>query len=77
MDWQNAIQWPAMAATVLASWLVGSRCEDRRAAGFWVFLVSNVLWVIWGWHASAWALITLQVALVVLNVRGLRRIGVP
>jgi len=38
-----------------------------------VFLLSNVLWIAWGWDARAWALVALQVALAALNVRGLRK----
>ncbi|TFY96940.1 hypothetical protein [Ramlibacter rhizophilus] len=69
----NLVQWPAMVATVLAAWLVASNRPVRRNVGFWVFLVSNVMWVAWGLHASAWALITLQVALAALNIRGVRK----
>ena len=64
------MQWPAMLATVLAAWLVGSDSEERRSAGFWVFLTSNVLWILWGVHDGAFALIALQVALAALNIRG-------
>jgi hypothetical protein len=70
MEWVALIQWPAMVATVIAAWLVASHRERRRMIGFWVFLASNVLWVIWGWHDHAYALITLQVALAALNIRG-------
>ena len=66
----DAIQWPAMAVTLFAAWLVASRRKERRAAGFWWFLLSNVLWIAWGWHAHAWALIALQVGLFAMNVRG-------
>jgi hypothetical protein len=66
----DAIQWPAMAVTLFAAWLVASRSASRRAAGFWWFIGSNVLWIAWGWHTHAWALITLQVGLFALNVRG-------
>ena len=59
-----------MAVTVIAAWLVASRSERRRAAGFWWFLASNVLWVVWGWHAQAYALIVLQLALAAMNIRG-------
>ena len=69
----DALQWPAMAVTVLASWLVASNDRRRRELGFWVFLVSNVLWVAWGWHVKAYALIVLQVCLLVLNIRGVRK----
>jgi hypothetical protein len=66
----GAIQWPAMAVTLFAAWLVASRSASRRAAGFWWFIASNVLWIIWGWHTRAWALIALQIGLFALNVRG-------
>ena len=66
----DLIQWPAMAVTVAAAWLVASDRERRRNIGFWLFMLSNVLWIAWGVHARAWALIALQVALAVLNIRG-------
>ena len=59
-----------MAVTLFAAWLVASQKKSRREAGFWWFVLSNFLWVIWGWHAHAWALIALQVGMFVLNVRG-------
>jgi hypothetical protein len=71
--WANLIQWPAMAASVAAAWLVASRREERRNWGFWVFLLSNVLWIAWGWHDGAWALVALQLCLAALNVRGVRK----
>ncbi len=66
----DAIQWPAMAVTLLAAWLVASRSAKRRAHGFWWFSARYVMWVGWGWHTRAWALIALQVGLFILNVRG-------
>jgi hypothetical protein len=69
-EWIDWLQWPAMLATVLAAWLVASNAKTRRNIGFWVFLVSNVLWAVWGWHDGAYALIALQVALAALNIRG-------
>lgn len=70
MDWLNALQWPAMAVTVIASWLVASDDESHRAWGFWVFLASNALWIVWGWHTAAWALVVLQFCLIAMNLRG-------
>lgn len=66
----DLLQWPAMLVTLLAAWLVASTRPWRRLAGFWTFLVSNVLWVVWGWHADAHALIALQIGLAVMNIRG-------
>ena len=69
VDW---VQWPAMVVTIVASWFVSSHLEWRRHWGFWLFLLSNVLWVIWGVHAGAYALIALQVCLAFMNIRGER-----
>jgi len=69
----DATQWPAMLVTVLASWYVGSRHSGRRNAGFWLFLASNALWVAWGLHAHAYALVVLQVCLAAMNIRGARK----
>lgn len=70
MDWLSFVQWPAMAVTVIASWLVASTSEGRRNAGFWLFLLSNALWIAWGWGEHAPALVTLQVCLAAMNIRG-------
>ena len=62
-----------MVVTIVAAWLVASQSRRKRTIGFWVFLASNVLWSIWGWHQSAYALIVLQVALALMNARGVYR----
>ncbi|HUP65993.1 MAG TPA: hypothetical protein VM557_12025 [Thermoanaerobaculia bacterium] len=69
----DLIQWPAMVVTVLAAWLVGSQKKMRRNWGFWLFLLSNLLWVVWGWHDQAWALILLQIFLAIMNIRGVKK----
>ena len=70
MDWLDAVQWPAMAVTVAAAWYVASLDKKKRSIGFWLFIVSNLLWVTWGLHAKAYALIALQVCLAAMNIRG-------
>ena len=67
LDW---IQWPAMVVTVVAAWFVASQRKFKRNWGFWLFLLSNVLWIAWGLHDRAFALIFLQVCLALLNIRG-------
>ena len=59
-----------MVVTIVGAWLVAAQSRRRRTIGFWVFLTSNVLWVIWGWHDGAYALIVLQFALAAMNIRG-------
>lgn len=73
MDYIDLLQWPAMVATIAGAWLVASRKPRKRAVGFWIFLGSNVLWVAWGLHDHAYALVGLQFFLAALNVRGVRK----
>lgn len=70
-DWLDLMQWPAMIASVAAAWLIASQQELRREIGFWIFLASNILWIVWGVHDQAWALVVLQVFLGGMNVRGI------
>lgn len=70
MDFIDWLQWPAMAVTIAAAWLVGSQREYRRKLGFWTVLVSNLLWIVWGLYDGAWALIVLQLGLAAMNIRG-------
>ena len=73
LDSLNLIQWPAMVVTVAAAWFVASRARARRRAGFWLFLLSNVLWILWAIPERAYALLVLQICLAVMNIRGERR----
>ena len=69
----DALQWPAMAVTLVAAWLVASQAPRRRNWGFWCFVASNMLWVAWGLHDQAYALVALQFGLFALNLRGVRK----
>jgi len=69
----DLVQWPAMVVTVTAAWFVASSNKSRRNVGFWLYLVSNVLWVAWGVHTKAYALILLQFCLAIMNIRGERK----
>jgi hypothetical protein len=70
MELLDLLQWPAFVASLAAAWLVGSPSKRKRFVGFWVFLISNALWIGWGWPQKAWALIALQVGLAALKIRG-------
>jgi DMSO/TMAO reductase YedYZ heme-binding membrane subunit len=67
----DLLQWPAMAVTLVAAYLVGARHARKRLLGFWAFILSNLLWIAWGVHDQAWALIGLQAGLFAMNVRGI------
>ena len=73
MDLIGLLQWPAMVVTVAASWCVASKREHLRHWGFWLFLVSNALWITWGLPNQAYALVVLQFALAAMNIRGARK----
>ncbi|MDQ6912410.1 MAG: hypothetical protein M3128_05985 [Verrucomicrobiota bacterium] len=73
MDWMRHLQWPAMIATLLSAWLVAAQAKGRRKLGFWIFLVSNSLWIAWASYDHAYALIVLQIGLIVLNIRGVAK----
>ncbi|HBB95015.1 MAG TPA: hypothetical protein DC054_06465 [Blastocatellia bacterium] len=70
MNFINTLQWPAMLVTVVAAWMVASQKKFKRNWGFWLFLLSNVLWIIWGLGDGAYALVILQLCLALLNIRG-------
>jgi hypothetical protein len=73
MDAFDLVQWPAMAVTVWAAWLVASSLKRRRLLGFWIFLLSNALWIVWGLHSRAWALVVMQLCLAAMNIRGAKK----
>ena len=70
MELLNAIQWPAMLVTVIAAWMIASQKKLKRNWGFWLFLLSNLLWIAWALYDHAYALILLQLALAFMNIRG-------
>ena len=72
-SWLDLLQWPAMVVSIVAAWLVASSRRRFRSIGFWVFLLSNALWIAWGLSSSAWALIVLQAGLAAMNVRGVAK----
>ena len=72
-DVLSALQWPATVATLAAAWFVASRSARKRKWGFWVYILSNVLWGLWGWHVDAYAMIALQAGLFAMNVRGAKK----
>ena len=73
MELLDTLQWPAMVITVIAAWFVASQKKFSRNWGFWLFLLSNVLWIVWGFHDGTHALMLLQICLAILNIRGARK----
>jgi hypothetical protein len=65
------MEWPAMAISLAAAWLMASKKAEKRIVAFWLLILGNVLWIGWGWGDDAWALIALNAGLLGLNVRGI------
>lgn len=62
-----------MVINILSVWMLTSQSKGKRHAGFLLSLFSNLLWVIWGWHVQAFAVLGLQIALATLNIHGVRK----
>ncbi|MES2899284.1 MAG: hypothetical protein V4723_06110 [Pseudomonadota bacterium] len=69
-DMLNLLEWPAMAISLVAAYLLGSINPTKRIVAFVMLIVGNLMWIGWGWGNEAKALIALNVGLMVLNVRG-------
>ena len=65
------LDWPAMAISLFAAWVMASRKPEKRVWAFGMYIAGNVMWIAWGWGEEAWALIVLNLALMALNVRGI------
>lgn len=69
----DLLQWPAMAITSLAAWFMGSTRVKRRIVAFWCFTAGNAMWVIWDASHDAYGLITLEIIMALMNMRGLKK----
>lgn len=67
------LEWPAMGVSLVAAYLMGSKKANKRIVAFWLLIFGNLLWIGWGWGDTAYALIALNVGLLVLNVRGIMK----
>jgi hypothetical protein len=65
------IQWTGALVALVGSFLVGCGDPRERFWGFWLFLFSNVLWILWARRHAAWGLLVMQLAFCVTSVRGI------
>ncbi len=72
-DLIGMLQWPAMAVSLVAAWLMASKHADKRVIAFWLLTLGNLMWIAWGWGDSAYALIVLNLGLMALNIRAIRK----
>lgn len=62
-----------MVVNISSVWLLTYPSKGKRHWGFLLSLLSNAMWIAWGWYAQAYAVIGLQFALAALNIRGARK----
>jgi len=48
------------------------QAKVQKELGLRVFLLSNILWIVWAAGDRAYAMIVLQVCLAAMNIRGVR-----
>ena len=62
-----------MSISLAAAWWLGSKNPKKRIWAFCLLIIGNLMWIGWGWGESAFALIALNLGLMALNVRGIRK----
>lgn len=76
LSYLQFVQWPAMVVTLLAAWLMTFRNARRRLWAFRLFVLSNVLWIVWGLASDAYSLVLLQVGLFLINFKGVEELEI-
>lgn len=66
------MQWPALILSIAGAWCVGGSTSRQRLVGFWLFLLSNIAWGLWGFGAGAWAVVISQLVFTITSIRGIR-----
>jgi len=62
-----AVDWLAMALTLLAIWMIGNRNKN----GFYVHIGGNCAWIIMGLMAGSLATMLANAAFILVNVRAM------
>jgi hypothetical protein len=69
-DW---LQWTATALALVGAWLTGDHLPFHRVIGFVLYILSDVLWIIWGVKNKKplpWGFITMYSVFTFLSARG-------
>lgn len=67
----TVLSWSACVVLLLGLKLIG----DKRLSGFYVALVAEVMWIVWGLLTHANALVVMSIAITVMYIRGIRAWG--
>jgi hypothetical protein len=72
MSWLSAAKWFGSACGVAGAIMIALNL-GLVIYGFWLFLISSVLWSAIGWRQRETSLVVLQVAFTIINVIGIYR----
>lgn len=68
----SILQWVGCGLAVIGSFLIALRGK-RPDVGFWLYLISNIVWIVYGDLTHAPGLITMQVVFLLTNALGIYR----
>lgn len=72
MDLLNSVlSWGGCALLLIGLKLIG----DKMKIGFYVALVAEAMWIIWGVLTGSYALVAMSAAITVMYVRAIRQWG--
>lgn len=66
------LQWPALVLAVVGAPLVASGVPRRVAAGFTLWAVSNVCWILWAVTTGTWSVLLMQAYFLITSLAGRR-----
>ncbi len=61
------LSWGGCLLLLLGLKLIG----DKKISGFYIALIAEALWIIWGIFAGAWALVVMSIVLSVMYARAI------
>jgi len=63
----KTLEFIATALTLLGFYMI----SDGNAQGFIISLISNLIWIIWGYDKKAFSLLALNGIMIFINLHGL------
>lgn len=67
----NILSWGGCLLLLLGLKLIG----DQKKVGFYVAMVAEVMWILWGCLTHSWALVGMSTAIMIMYVRAIWQWG--
>jgi hypothetical protein len=70
----NFLDWPAMLTALIGTFILSRRAPSARMRrlAFFIYLVSNLLWLAWACHLRAYPMIIMQLGFLYTSIDGIR-----